>query len=142
MGLKRWGIERLGRWLWPTLVGPFFGSWLLALARTTQGNGGGWSLLGWLALGSVAGGALAITLVCVDWLLLLVRLRTPPTGRRGWVSSVASPLPLALIWQWFHPPLLSSPTRHMVTLAIMLLVSALVVRLVASPRPGRGIRFG
>lgn len=45
VGLKRWGIERLGRWLWPTLVGPFPGAGLLALARSTQGIGGGWSFV-------------------------------------------------------------------------------------------------
>ncbi|MCA9596843.1 MAG: hypothetical protein KC776_26185 [Myxococcales bacterium] len=142
MGLRRYGIERLGRWLWPASLGPMLGAWLLAWARTAHGGGGGWSLFGWLALGSAVAGALTVSLVAVDFLLLLFRLRTPPTGRRGWLSSAAAPLPFALLWQWFHPPLLSSPARHVITLAALLLSTALIVRLVASPKPGRGIRFG
>lgn len=142
MGVKRFAMERLGRWLWPTLLGPTVGALIMNTARTLY-VGGSW--LAWTALALVAVGAgvgLSLTLVLTDWLLLVFRWRTPPTGARAWLSSLSAPVPATLCWSLLRPAWFSSPAQHALAVAAALLLAALSVRLLTSERPGSGRRFG
>jgi hypothetical protein len=128
----------------PTLCGPVASTALLVTLRELFGASGLVGVARWLALLAVfsaAAAVLSLSLVLVDWTLLLLRLRVPPTGRRAWLSSALAPLPAYGVWLLLRPPLLSAPTTHAFAAAGAILVSALAVRLFTSPRSTSRLRF-
>jgi hypothetical protein len=136
--------KRLRAWLLPTLCGPVASTALLVTLGELFGASGIWGVARWLALlglYSTAACLLSLSLLLVDWVLLLFRLRVPPTGRRGWLSAVVAPLPAYGIWLLLRPPLLSAPSTHALAAAAAILISALGVRLLFSSRPSGRLRF-
>lgn len=136
--------KRLRAWLIPTLCGPLASTALLVTLGELFGATGFWGIARWLALlalSSAAACVLSLSLLLVDWALLLFRVRVPPTGRRGWLSGVLAPLPAYGLWLLLKPPLLSAPSTHALAAAAAILISALAVRLAISPRPSGRLRF-
>lgn len=136
--------RRLSAWLVPTLLAPALSSALLITLRELSSAAGALGVARWLALlavSSVAAVGLSLSLLLVDWVLLLLRRRTPPAGSRAWLSGAVAPLPAYGLWLLLRPPLLSAPSTHVLAVVAALLAAALAVRLVTSPRPSRRFRF-
>jgi hypothetical protein len=136
--------KRLRAWLVPTLCGPLAATALLVTLGELFGASGFWGIARWLtllALYSVAAVTLSLSLLLVDWVLLLFRVRVPPTGRRGWLSGAIAPLPAYGLWLLLRPPLLSAPSTHALAAAAAMVVAAIAVRLATSPRPSGRLRF-
>jgi hypothetical protein len=129
----------------PTFVAPAASAIVLITLRELVGASGALGILRWLALVAIASFASLILSVCligVDWLLLLVVRRLPPTGRRAWLSGALAPLPAYGFWLLFRPPLLSAPSTHALAIAAALLLAAVVVRSMSNLRiDGRRLRF-
>jgi hypothetical protein len=137
----RSGLVRLGRWLGPTLIGPVLGAWLLVTAHAFVTGAGLASVLAELALTSMMAVALGAVLALADFGLLLARLRKPPTGSRGWLSSMAAGAAATLLWRILRPSLMSALHSHILALGAAVVVSALAVRLLFSRKAGGWIRF-
>jgi hypothetical protein len=136
--------RRLAAWLVPTLVAPVLSSVLLVTVSELNAGLSFFVVMRWLALSAVAAAAaagLSLSLILVDWALLLLRRRIPPTGARAWISGLAAPIPAYGLWLLFRPPLLSTPLTHALALAGAIVLAAIAVRLVTSLRPGRRFRF-
>jgi hypothetical protein len=136
--------KRLRAWLIPTLCGPLVSTALLVTFSELFGATGFWGIARWLALLALYGTAacaLSLSLLLVDWLLLLTRVRVPPTGRRGWLSGALAPLPAYGIWLLLRPSLLSAPSTHALAAAAAILGAAVAVRLLTSPRSTGRLRF-
>jgi hypothetical protein len=134
-------LTRLSRWLVPTLVAPALTA---SVAVTVHVWGQSWALLRWLGLmwiGTTAALVLSVALLLSDWVLLLIRLREPPLGKRAWLSSGVAPVVAYGLWVLLRPPLLSPPSTHALYVAGAAVAAALLVRLVTSPRRGSGTRF-
>lgn len=105
---ERYVRPTVGGWLLPTVVGPWIGVYgaVTAIAALGIDRGIFGKVIGWIlgmALGSVWAFAYVLLLLSVDLLLLAMRVRTLPVGRRGWASSALSPL-LVLPAYWLAPP--------------------------------------
>jgi hypothetical protein len=84
-------------WLTPTLIAPWISVYGAVTAYAALGVD--WGLFGKVAgwavgmlVGSVWAFAYCLMLLVVDVLLLGVRVRTLPAGRRGWLTGLVSPL--------------------------------------------------
>jgi hypothetical protein len=95
-------------WLRAALVGPSLAVTFLVTALTLAGPVGEgqsrWSL--WL-VSMAYGGVLAVlcggSLVAVDWTLFTAEKKKLPTGRRAWLTSLAMPVLLMIIYQMLSP---------------------------------------
>lgn len=94
---ERYVRPTIAGWLAPTLIAP----WVAVYGAVTAfaALGVDWGLFGKVAgwavgmlVGSVWAFAYCLMLMVVDVLLLAVRIRQLPTGKRGWLSALASPL--------------------------------------------------
>lgn len=88
----------VGGWLRPTLIAPWLSTYgaVTAIAFLGIDRGGLWGkgaawLLG-MTIGSVWAFAYCLMLILVDLLLLGVKVRTLPAGKRGWGAAFVSPL--------------------------------------------------
>ena len=138
---KATSFVRLGRWLGPTLFGPAIGAWAFVLVHALLTGGSFASVMAELVLASVMAVALAGVLLLADFALLATRLRRPPTGSRGWISSMLAGGVAVVLWRVLRPSLLSAPTTHLVAIGVAALASALLVRLLFSRRARGWIRF-
>ena len=94
---ERYVRPTVGGWLRPTLIAPWLSTYaavtaiaFLGIDRGLFGKGVAW------ALGMLVGSAWAfvycLMLIVVDLLLLGVKVRTLPAGKRGWGAAFFSPL--------------------------------------------------
>jgi hypothetical protein len=138
---KASSFVRLSRWLGPTLLGPAVGAWLFVLGHALVTGASFASAMGELVLASMLAVALGFVLLLADFALLATRLRRPPTGSRGWLSSMLAGGVGVLLWRVLRPSLLSTPASHLVAVGVAALASALLVRLLFSRRARGWIRF-
>jgi hypothetical protein len=94
---ERYVRPTIAGWLTPTLVAPWISVYGAVTAFAVLGVD--WGLFGKIAgwavgmlVGSVWAFLFCLMLVVVDVLLLAVRVRTLPAGKRGWLASFVSPL--------------------------------------------------
>lgn len=97
MAEPRYVRPTIAGWLTPTLLAPWITVYgavtafaFFGLDRGMFGKALGWTL-GMLA-GSVWSFVFCALLVVVDLALLAIRVRTLPTGKRGWLTALTSPL--------------------------------------------------
>jgi hypothetical protein len=97
----------------------------------------GWALA--MVVGSVWAFAFCLTLVVVDLLLLAVRARTLPAGKRGWGASFLSPLAVFGIYAAAPPHTFWPYGGWGVAAAVVapMVLVALAVRLFAGMKPPR-----
>lgn len=94
---KRYERPTIGGWLRPTLIAPWLSVYGAVTAIAALGIDRGFfgKVVGW-AVGMLVGTAWAFVFILiaalVDLLLLAVRVRTLPAGRRAWTMSFLSPL--------------------------------------------------
>ena len=89
----------VGGWLRPTLIAPWLSTYAAVTAIALLGiDYGPWGKgLAWfagMAIGSVWAFVYCTMLVVTDLLLLGVKVRTLPAGKRGWGAAFLSPLPV------------------------------------------------
>jgi hypothetical protein len=94
---ERYVRPTVGGWLRPTLIAPWLSTYgavtaiaLLGIDRGLFGKGVAWAL--GMTIGTVWAFVYCLMLVVVDLLLLGVKVRTLPAGRRGWAAAFVSPL--------------------------------------------------
>jgi hypothetical protein len=94
---ERYVRPTIAGWLTPTLIAPWISVYGAVTAFAALGVD--WGLFGKIAgwavgmlVGSVWAFVFCLMLVLVDVLLLAVRVRTLPAGKRGWLASFVSPL--------------------------------------------------
>lgn len=87
----------VGGWLSSTLIAPWISVYgaitaicALGIDRGLLGKGVAWAVL--MTLGTVWTFVFCLTLVLVDVSLLAVKVRTLPSGKRGWGTALLSPL--------------------------------------------------
>lgn len=93
---ERYVRPTVGGWLRPTLIGPWLSVYgtVTAIAGLGIDRGLFGKVIGWtlgMVLGSVWAFVFCTLLVAVDLLLLAVRVRTLPSGRRGWATGLLAP---------------------------------------------------
>lgn len=141
MSTERYVRPTIGGWLAPTLIAPWISVYGAVTAFAALGVD--WGLFGKIAgwavamfVGSVWAFAFCLVLMLVDVALLAVRVRTLPTGRRGWVSAFAAPLAVFGIYGIVPPHTFWRHGTAGVGAAILvpMLVVAVGMRIVAGRR--------
>lgn len=94
---ERYVRPTVAGWLTPTLIAPFISVYgaVTAIAALGIDRGVFGKVLGWavgMALGTVWAFVFCLMLLVVDLALLGVKVRTLPAGKRGWLTSLLSPL--------------------------------------------------
>lgn len=95
-------------WLAPTLLGPFLTVYGVVTAFAALGidRGPFGKVLGWalgMALGTVWATVFVLVLALFDVALLAVKVRTLPTGKRGWGTALLSPLAVLAVYTVVPP---------------------------------------
>jgi hypothetical protein len=133
-------ITRLGRWLCPALFGPLFAIWIFVTVSVLTGHWdpklGKWGtwMLG-MIFGTLVGGGLGITFLCIDALLLRMRARLLPMGKGAWLQAMAAPFLLFGAWTLWRPGSHDGPLLWLAIVLPMIAVT-LMLRLLFSPRFG------
>jgi hypothetical protein len=84
-------------WLTPTLIAPWLTTYGVVTAAAVLGIDQEWwgKAAGWVVgmlVGSIWAFVFCLFLVLVDLALLGIKVRTLPAGKRGWLTSLVSPL--------------------------------------------------
>lgn len=94
---ERYVRPTVGGWLRPTLIAPWLSTYgavtaiaFLGIDRGIFGKGVAWAL--GMTIGTVWAFVYCLMLVLVDLMLLGVKVRTLPAGKRGWGAAFLSPL--------------------------------------------------
>lgn len=131
---ERYVRPTVAGWLTPTLIAPWISVYGAVTAFAALGVD--WGLFGKIAgwtvgmlVGSVWAFVFCTMLVVVDLLLLGVRARTLPAGKRGWGSGLVSPLMVFGVYA-AAPPYSFWPYGGWAVLAAVLAPMALVALLV------------
>jgi len=100
---ERYVRPTVAGWLTPTLIAPWISVYgaVTALAALGIDRGLFGKVLGWavgMAAGTVWAFAFCTILVVVDLLLLGIRVRTLPTGKRGWGTAFLAPLAVFAVY--------------------------------------------
>lgn len=132
---------RLRSWLLPTLFGPWLGATLFVVAHALATGAALLSVVAELVASGVIAIVLGGVLALVDFGLLTARLRNPPAGTRAWLSSMGAGAACVLCWRLVRPGLLSAPSSHLLAALGAVVLSAIVVRWLTSPKPGTWLRF-
>ncbi len=105
---KRYVRPTVGGWLRPTLIAPWISVYgavtaaaALGIDRGLFGKVVGWTL--GMAIGTVWTFVFCLMLVLVDVALLAVKVRTLPSGKRGWLTGLLSPFAVFAAYT-FAPP--------------------------------------
>lgn len=105
---QRYVRPTVAGWLTPTLLAPWISVYgaitafvALGLDRSLFGKGVAW-VAGMIA-GSIWAFAFCAVLIVTDLLLLTVRVRTLPAGRRGWGTSFLSPFAVLAVYMAVPP---------------------------------------
>lgn len=132
---------RLRSWLVPTLIGPALGAALFVLVHALLTGAALLSVVTELVASGVIAAVLGLLLALVDFGLLAARLRKPPASGRAWLSAMTAGATCVLLWRLLRPSLISAPSSHLLAVGAALLVSAVLVRWLTSPKPGAWLRF-
>ncbi len=141
---ERYVRPTVAGWLTPTLLAPWISVYgavtafaLLGIDRGVFGKVLGWSL--GMLLGSVWAFVFCAVLVGIDVLLLSVRLRTLPAGRRGWGTALLSPGLVFGIYAAFPPYRFYpyGPWAIVAALVAPMVLVAIGVRVLAGQKPPR-----
>jgi hypothetical protein len=141
---ERYVRPTVAGWLTPTLLAPWVSVYGAVTAFAMLGVD--WGFFGKFAswalgmlVGSVWAFAFCLVLVLVDVLLLAVRVRTLPTGKRGWASAFVAPLGVFGIYAAAPPHTFWRHGAWGVGAAILvpMLAVALGMRVVAGLKPPR-----
>jgi hypothetical protein len=94
---ERYVRPTVGGWLAPTLLAPWISVYGAVTAYAALGLDWGrfGKVAGWAAgmlVGSVWAFTFCLILILVDVLLLAVRVRTLPAGKKGWLGTLVAPL--------------------------------------------------
>ena len=144
MTTERYVRPTIAGWLTPTLIAP----WLSVYGAITAyaALGVDWGLFGkvagWavgMAVGTVWTFAFCLMLIVVDLLLLAVRVRTLPTGKRGWSAAFLAPLGVFGIYGAAPPHTFWQHGAWGVGAAVLapMLGAALVLRVLSGVKPLR-----
>jgi hypothetical protein len=134
----------VGGWLRPTLIAPWLSTYgavtaatVLGVDRGLFGKGVAWAL--GMTLGTVWAFVYCLVLVVVDLLLLGVKVRTLPTGGRGWGVALLSPL--AVFATYFAVPpykfYASGPWAIAAAVLVPMVAVAIGTRILGGARPPR-----
>jgi hypothetical protein len=131
-------------WLTPTLIAPWISVYGAVTAYAALGVD--WGLFGKVAgwavgmlVGSLWAFAFCLVLVAVDVALLAVRVRTLPSGKRGWLSALAAPLAVFGIYGMAPPHTFWRYGGWGVAAAVVapMVIVALGLRVFAGQKPPR-----
>ena len=131
-------------WLTPTLIAPWLSTYAAVTAVAALGLDLGLfgKVLGWVAgmlVGSVWAFAFCLVLVVVDVALLAVKVRTLPSGRRGWGTAFLAPL-LVFGAYTVAPPytfIKYGPWSVAAAVAVPMVLVAIATRVIAGIKPLR-----
>jgi hypothetical protein len=141
---ERYVRPTVAGWLAPTLIAP----WVSMVGAVTAfaALGVDWGLFGKVAgwavgmlVGSVWSFIYCLMLIVVDLLLLAVKVRTLPAGKRGWGVSLLSPLMVFGVYA-VAPPYTFWPYGVWTVVGVVLapmLVVAILTRVFAGKKPLR-----
>jgi hypothetical protein len=108
MNEQRYVRPTVAGWLTPTLLAPWISVYgaitafvALGLDKSLFGKGVAW--VGGMVAGSMWAFAFCTVLVLTDLLLLGVRVRTLPAGRRGWGTALLAPFAVLAIYMAAPP---------------------------------------
>jgi hypothetical protein len=144
MAEKRYVRPTVGGWLRPTLIGPWISVYGAVTAAAALGIDRGifGKVIGW-TLGMIVGTAwtfvFCLMLVLVDVALLAVKVRTLPSGKKGWGAALLSPF-VVFGGYVLAPPyqfLKYGPWAVAGAVLLPMLVVAIGARLLAGQKPLR-----
>lgn len=141
---QRYVRPTVAGWLAPTLIAPWISVYGAVTAYAALGLDWGrfGKVAGWAAgmlVGSVWAFTFCTVLVVVDVLLLAVRVRTLPAGKRGWGAAFAAPLAVFGVYGVAPPHTFWPYGGWGVAAAVLvpMVLVALVVRVLAGVKPPR-----
>jgi hypothetical protein len=131
-------------WLTPTLIAPWLSTYGVVTAAAALGiDHGPWGkALGWLlgmVVGSVWAFVFCLFLVLVDLALLGIKVRTLPAGKRGWLTSLVSPLMVFGVYTVAPPYAFwkSGPWTVAAVALVPMVVVAILTRVFGGSKPPR-----
>ena len=147
MASERYERPQIGKWMVPTMLGPWLSMSTAASLYAAFGPDhrfvGRWGV--W-AIGMIAGALLAavftLVQVLVDVLLLALRQRRLPTGKAAWIMAFGAPFTVVSSYAMISPTALYKYGPWAIVGAILapMLVAALGVRVVVGPRIDPSLR--
>lgn len=141
---QRYVRPTVAGWLTPTLIAPFLSVYGAVTAIATLGIDRGvfGKVLGWalgMTVGTVWAFVFCLFLIVSDLLLLGVKVRTLPAGKRGWLASFLSPLAVFGIYV-FAPPYkfyAAGPWAVGAAILVPMLAVAIATRVFSGQKPPR-----
>jgi hypothetical protein len=141
---ERYVRPTVAGWLTPTLIAPWISVYGAVTAAAVLGIDRGLfgKVLGW-TVGMLAGSVWAFVfcglLVMVDLVLLGVKVRTLPAGKRGWLGSFLSPLAVFAAYAAvppykFYP---AGPWAIAAAVVVPMILVAIVSRVFSGTKPPR-----
>jgi hypothetical protein len=136
----------IGGWLLPTAIGPWVS---IAVAVSLYAAFGPehrfvsrWVVWGvGMLVGGLVSALFTLVQVLVDVLLLAIKTRRLPVGARGWLMSLAAPLPVLATWVLLPRDLYKlGPWAIVGAVLVPMLVSALGVRVFVGTRVERSAK--
>lgn len=141
---QRYVRPTVAGWLTPTLIAPFLSVYgaVTAIAALGIDRGVFGKVLGWalgMTVGTVWAFVFCIFLIVSDLLLLGVKVRTLPAGKRGWLASFLSPLAVFGIYVFAPPYKFYAAGPWAVGAAVLLpmLAVAIATRVFSGQKPPR-----
>jgi hypothetical protein len=144
MAEKRYVRPTVGGWLRPTLIGPWISVYGAVTAAAALGIDRGLfgKVVGW-TLGMMIGTAwtfvFCLALVLVDVAFLAVKIRTLPSGKKGWGAALLSPFAVFGIYAMAPPYqfLKYGPWAVVGAVLVPMFVVAIAARIFAGQKPLR-----
>jgi len=141
---QRYVRPTVAGWLTPTLIAPFLSVYgaVTAIAALGIDRGVFGKVLGWalgMTVGTVWAFVFCLFLIVSDLLLLGVKVRTLPAGKRGWLASFLSPLAVFGIYVFAPPYKFYAAGPWAVGAAVLLpmLAVAIATRVFSGQKPPR-----
>lgn len=141
---ERYVRPTVAGWLTPTLIAPWLSVYgaVTAIAVLGIDHGLFGKVLGWtvgMVVGSVWAFVFCTLLVIVDLLLLGVKVRTLPAGKRGWATAFLSPV--ACLGAYIAVPpykfYAAGPWAIAAAVAVPMIVVAIASRVLGGTKPPR-----
>lgn len=141
---ERYVRPTVAGWLTPTLIAPWLSVYgaVTAIAVLGIDHGLFGKVLGWtvgMVVGSVWAFVFCTLLVTVDLLLLGVKVRTLPAGKRGWATAFLSPV--ACLGAYIAVPpykfYAAGPWAIAAAVAVPMIVVAIASRVLGGTKPPR-----
>jgi hypothetical protein len=141
---ERYVRPTVAGWLTPTLIAPWLSVYgaVTAIAVLGIDHGLFGKVLGWtvgMVVGSVWAFVFCTLLVLIDLVLLGVKVRTLPAGKRGWAAAFLSPL--ACLGAYVAVPpykfYAAGPWAIAAAVAVPMIVVAIASRVLGGTKPPR-----